>query len=321
MRFTNKADLPKQLFDALSYEPRSHKVPKRPLNQISVTSLIAPPIIRVLKMMHDDDIVEDVSERVWTLLGSNVHNILEHRVDGTTSIPEEKLRIEVKDYKNRTWTITGVPDLLSLENGQYVLYDWKVTSAWSVVLGGLKPEWIAQLNMYARLYKEAGFDIALGKVVCILRDWSKLRAKSDGDYPPFPFHVFDLKRVLRFGNGLWSSKRVDSYIKDRIDMHAKALNIALCQDFDPETHTAEDLKESDSLQACSSKERWEKPTKWTVMKEGRKTAVRVFDDKTRAENFLITKDGKHYVEKRKGENTRCLHYCSVAPFCKFGKNL
>ena len=71
---------------------------------------------------------------------------------------------------------------------------------------------------------------------------------------------------------------------------------------------------------------WEQQSKFAVMKEGRKTAVRVFDDKQQAVDYILNncpdnwKDGHsrdiyNFVE-RKGKRTRCEDgYCAVSGFC------
>ena len=51
------------------------------------------------------------------------------------------------------------------------------------------------------------------------------------------------------------------------------------------------------------------------MKEGRKTAVGVFDTKDEAEEKLAELDKKHYIEYRKGESKKCADYCNARNFC------
>ena len=48
---------------------------------ISVTELINPPQIAVLKRVHRNDIEEDLVDRFWALMGTNIHKILEDAAD------------------------------------------------------------------------------------------------------------------------------------------------------------------------------------------------------------------------------------------------
>jgi hypothetical protein len=51
------------------------------------------------------------------------------------------------------------------------------------------------------------------------------------------------------------------------------------------------------------------------MREGRKTAVKLFDSEPTAEAFLAICDEKHRIEKRPGVSVRCAEYCAVSRFC------
>ena len=78
MQLTNAMQLPDTIVEAVkadNYHQDGH---------ISVTGLIQPPRQRQLYERHKDLIVEDVSDRVWMLMGSNVHHILERSGLGRT---------------------------------------------------------------------------------------------------------------------------------------------------------------------------------------------------------------------------------------------
>ena len=72
---------------------------------------------------------------------------------------------------------------------------------------------------------------------------------------------------------------------------------------------------------CTSEERWEKPTKFAVMKEGRKSAVRVLETQEDAEKLAGELGKNHSVQIRPGESTRCAEYCSAADYCNYYKTL
>jgi len=56
-------------------------------------------------------------------------------------------------------------------------------------------------------------------------------------------------------------------------------------------------------------------TKYAVKRDGRKTAIRVLDDKEEAR--ILADSEKGYVEVRPGEPKRCTgNFCGVAQWCK-----
>ena len=65
------------------------------------------------------------------------------------------------------------------------------------------------------------------------------------------------------------------------------------------------------------------PSKWAVMKEGRKTALKVCDCIEDAQTFIdeAEKDGdKMSIEERKGCDKKCIDYCPCSTFCHYFKS-
>jgi len=114
-------------------------------------------------------------------------------------------------------------------------------------------------------------------------------------YPQAPIQVIAIP--------MWSTERAEAYIKERINLHRDAKVNA---DWDEE------------LPLCTEDERWVRETKYAVKKEGRKTAVRVFDTEEEAQALLAempVKD-KGFIETRKGEAVRCTgNFCGVNQWC------
>jgi hypothetical protein len=73
----------------------------------------------------------------------------------------------------------------------------------------------------------------------------------------------------------------------------------------------------DAIPPCSPGERWDRAAKYAVRKEGRKTAVKLFDEKEGAEKLAASLGAKHFVERRAGESVKCRHYCLCRSFCDF----
>ena len=163
----------------------------------SVTGLIGPPQVGRLRKQHRNQIVSDVRDEVWKLLGSGVHAVLEGHGDGLT---EQRFFAECDGIK-----ISGAVD--HIKNGQ--VSDYKVTSVWST-LRGVNPNWEAQLNMYAWLMRQNDMEAKSLQIVVICRDWMKSRADQD-NYPSSP--------IVPISIPMWSNEEQQDFITERIRVH------------------------------------------------------------------------------------------------------
>lgn len=278
MKITNLTGLPEPIYKALLSDDYTKGHSNR-----SVTTLIDSPRVRILRKEHDDDITEDASDMVWSVLGRAVHKIFEDQsADGHVS--EERLYAEVDN-----WVISGAIDLQRSSDGGVTLLDYKCTSAWSVIYG--KKEWDFQLNFYAWLVEQCK-DVSVTdlKIVVICRDWQRKKAELEKSYPQAGIVVVDIP--------LWSPEERDRYVRERVKAHSDA-------EFERLT--------GGELPLCTNEERWAKATKYAVKKSGNKRALRVYDSEQDALDAL--KDGQE-VEERPGEFTRCEgNWCRVADFC------
>jgi hypothetical protein len=274
MRVTNRYSLPTPLVRAVS-----HDRPYEP-GVISVTSLIKPPQMYALEIAHDDEIEEDASDRIWMLLGSAVHSVLE-RAQVDNVLQEEELRTSVLG-----WTVTGRPDLYE-EPG--TLDDYKVTSVYAF-LNGVKVEWEQQINAYAWLFRLHGFPVEEARIVAILRDWSKSKVNGS-DYPP--------AASLTLPVVLWSAERQAQFVEDRVRLHQAVIEGRI------------------EAPPCTAEERWRRATTYAVTKFGNKRAARVLDTLDEADAWRAeqAKPNDFFVEQRLGASVRCESYCRVAQFC------
>ena len=299
MEFTNISNLPKVIERAVANDPYDSSG-----SDISTTRLIAPPRIRVLEKNNFDLIKEDVSDRIFSLLGQSVHHIIE-RAKQKTDIAERRLFYK-DDAITNGWTLSGAFDLLTRQGN---LIDFKVTSAWSAldaVTNG-KDEWEQQLNVLDFLCRKKQKELLRYKkeikvkslsIMAILRDWSKMRVMQSDNYPR--------KQVVMIPIRRWTEEEQENYVRTRIKLH-------------------QDAETTNNLPICSAKERWRKEDTYAVMKDGRKTAWRVFNTKEEAVQFLLSQkmiEGKGCnIVFRKGEDVRCQHYCRVNEFCSHFMNV
>jgi len=289
MKITNNHNLP----DAFLNFARDDKY-SRGKADISVTTLIDGPRIRLMKDLHDEEIETDVVDMIWALFGTAVHHVLESADDPANVQVEERLYAEIAN-----WTLSGALDHQEvLPDGTVQITDYKVTSAWSVILG--KVEWERQQNCYAWLVENslAGANrqkkVSKLRICAILRDWQRRRAQFDKEYPQSPIVIVELP--------LWSEKEREDYIYDRIDVHQSA-------------QMEYDLY--DKIPPCSDGDQWAKPNQWAVKEKGKKRALKLWDSEEDANEHVASSDKKLEIEFRKGDKTRCEgNYCNVAEFCE-----
>jgi hypothetical protein len=235
----------------------------------------------------------DVTDGIWSMMGRAMHSLAEAGADAN-HIAEERIHTEVLG-----WDLSGGIDLQRLHDGTVAIEDYKVTSAWAVMND--KPEWEHQLNVYAYLVtKEKGWTVDQLNVIAFVRDWARMKAGTQEGYPSAP--------VIRVPVRLWSFEEQEAYVKARVLLHQSA---ATSDQF------------GDELPHCTDEERWVKQAKFAVMKPGRKTAVRVFDTKAEAKQWIddqgagaILHKDLFYIEERPGAATRCAeNFCSVSQLC------
>lgn len=281
MKITNKYNLPQTLVNVAERDDYSKGDAR-----ISVTGLLTPPRIAALRRKHFHQIEEDVSDSIWAIMGRAVHKVLELGAD-EEHLSEERLYMEVDG-----WVVSGGVDLQWLKDGTVKITDYKMTSSFGVLSN--KPEWVEQLNSYAALLRRSkGYTVSELSICAIIRDWSRHRAKTGGDYPQTP--------VVSVPIEVWAPEKAEAFIKERVDLHRDAIARA-------------SLGEEPPL--CSDADRWMREDQWAVRKTGNKRATKVFDNEGDARAFAST-DTKFIVEKRPGEPIRCTgNYCKVAPWCK-----
>lgn len=243
----------------------------------SVTELLQPPRIRVLKARHAHEIVEDPADRLYSLYGQLVHALLERA--NMADLSEKRFFIDVDGV-----SVSGQIDTLSLADG--LLSDYKFTTSWGFKTDNPpKPEWVAQLNMQAELLRQNGHEPRALQIVGLLRDWQIREAKYNQGYPQAPVVTLDIP--------MWTRDMVMSFIRMRISEHKLA---------------------EKSLPECSGEERWAKPDQWAVMKGKRAINGGVQFTEAAAKEVLAKNPGLS-IQYRPGESVRCGSYCPVSEFC------
>lgn len=263
----------------------------------SVTELIDTPRVGALRRLYRDVIVEDVADQSDSLMGTMFHKLLEAAgAPATEAILEERLYAEVDGT-----LISGAMDHTTL-HGSGCLDDYKSTKVYSVrtALRVGKPDWIAQLNIYRWLRALHGQVIEKLRIIAWMKDWSlrdamaaAARQPGPGDYPE---HA-----ILPIEIPVWTLEETEAYVRERIKLHIAADEWAVAIEGDPAL---------DNEPLCTDDERWREPVRWAVMKDGRKTAIKLYDTKAEAE-FVATQTKGGFIEERGGTYKRCVLYCTI----------
>lgn len=277
MKFTNKQNLPAPLVNAVTFNEYT-----KGDCDYSITELLAPPRIVALKRKHKDELTEDVSDRIWALIGTIGHAILQRGASGENAIVEKRFFAELDKIKLSGQVDYGMDGDMS---------DFKFVSIW-VAKDGAKPEWIQQLNCYRWLAHKNGVNIKSISIVAIYRDWSKNDALRDPAYPQGQCQTFEIP--------VWGHAVTESFLRQRIKLH-------------------EDAKKK--LPDCTADERWAKPPSWAVIKKGGKRALKVHYTAVEAAQHQREHGGDYVVETRPGANTRCEGWCPVSIHCIQWKKL
>jgi hypothetical protein len=251
-------------------------------SQYSVTELMSPPRVRRLQERYDAERETDVTDMLWSLMGSALHVVME-RGETEGYLSEERLFQSVDGV-----TISGAIDIQQETPNGIVIIDYKFTSAWAVMAN--KIEWEQQLNVYKWLVETTKRrTVSALKICAFVRDFNRHETK-DG-YPAAQIVLVDVP--------MWDSVTAENYIRSRLELHR---NSKVSHDLD------------EPLPPCSKDDRWERESVYAVKKEGGKRAIKVFKSNEEAIAFAAEKKG--YVETRAGESIRCTeNYCGVNKWC------
>jgi len=283
MKVTNNLNLPKGIVKAVSTEPHNKSD-----MELSATTLLKGIKEILLTNRHWEELTVDAADSIWAIWGQAVHALLEE--EGENEFTECDLNATVGDI-----TVTGKIDNYNMKTG--VIADYKTASIWKITVGDFE-DWWKQGLIYAWLLYKSGFKIEKCRFIAILKDHSKSKARYDSNYPQSPVFIFE------FPIGEVQLAEAETYTKGRVTTYLKY------KDFP-----------DDDIPPCTDEERWATETKYAVMKQGRKTAVKLFDNVVEANQRAAELGAGHYVETRPGVSKKCADYCVCRDFCNFYKNI
>jgi hypothetical protein len=261
-------------------------------SDISVTTLIDAPQIRLLRDAYEDQITEDVSDRIMSILGTAIHNVLQAGARDV-DIAEHRLYCEIGGLK-----ISGAIDLFEYmytdedNKPHYKLNDYKSLSGNGIVYNpDGKVEWVRQLNCYNWLAWKNDIIVDELEVIAVIRDWSHSGVRRNSKFPKKP--------VQRMPIEMWPMAEVEAYMEQRVELHQRSV-----------------------MPQCTSVERWSNGTEFAVHKHKRggglaERAARVLKSSVDAQAYILEKGINADVVKREPVSTRCVgNYCQVSQYCE-----
>lgn len=288
VRLTNKLNLPRPIVEAMTNDPYDAAD-----SDYTATSLLQPARMRRLQQMFPDDCVEDVSDRMYSLIGQSLHVILERAAN---ALSEEGFVVEKRFSKmvpvdGDLYKVSAQVDLY--DPATATLSDYKTTSV-SALSYGVKEEHKYQLNLQALLVRAAGFPVEKLQIVGIFRDWSATRAEAQDSYPQEPAVVQDVP--------LMTDEEILTWVTSRVRAHQQAkqattqAQLPLCTDEETWTRTDGDV--------------------FAVLKPGAARALKLMPTKHEAEAYVKERsDASLIIEERLGKSVRCNNYCPASKVC------
>lgn len=322
---TNKLNLPQQIVNACLHD--THKV----AGDISVSQLIENP--RVIHLKRNNNYSEDVSDRLYMLMGTALHHILERSNMGEVEkrafmMVTEVLKREaekIKDDSKREGVLkvqsylTKFMNFMFPESEKRFLYE--VTQRMEIgdrVLYGTPDLFDIRdgilydykyCSVYSYMYPESRmkWDAQTNVYAYMLTQagYEVKEIRIVAFFRDYSQHGFQKSKdypdsqIKEISIKVRSASDMATYITNRMNMHVKA-------------------EETGILPYCSGKERWASSDQYAIVTPGSKKALRVFDIKPMAEKFMLEFHHKYEdmeIKFRPGVSTKCERFCPVRDFC------
>ena len=216
--------------------------------------------------------------------------LFEYEVNPETPT-EGKIAVYIQKRYNEPFmgrTLSGSPDMIMNRR----LFDYKSTSVF-LFQKKTPADYMWQLTTYRYLARDF-IDDDTTTIQFILKDWSRMRASKDPDYPQTPCHTM----LVRVG----SAEECRARLAARVSEIDSLMSV-----------------DQSELPLCSDAELWLDPPTYAYYSNPHALpgarATRVFATAGEAAAFQGTKAGVGKVVTRKGEPKAC-DYCKAATICQ-----
>jgi hypothetical protein len=321
---TNKLNLPDQVVKACLYD--THKV----AGDYSVSQIIDSARVRLLKRANDYE--EDVSNRLYALMGTVLHSILERSNMSSVEKRAFSTVIGVMEEKMK-----GVTDEQKKEGMA------KAISYLNKFMAALYPEqedrYLYEVTQRVQIGEKVlyGTPDLFDKATGILYDYKycsvfmftnpESQRKWEAQTNVYAwlltqagYEVKEIRIVAFFRD--WSSQPFnkkkdypDSQIKELI---LKVRSPAQMTEYVTKRMTAhQQAEETGILPLCTGRERWATADQWAVKTPSAAKALRVGPEEV-CDKFIIDQGHRYeamYKEFRPGQSTKCEKFCPVKDFC------
>lgn len=322
---TNNLNLPPQIVKACLHS--DYKVG----GDIGVSTLIDSARIRLLKKANDYN--EDVSSRLYMLMGTALHRILElsniSNVEKrafltVVRVMEEKLKA-VSDEKKKEGLKKAMDYIVRFMNALYPETEnrflYEVTQRFQ----------IGEKVLYGTpdlFDKETGilYDYKFCSVFMYTNPESQQKWEAQTNVYAWlltqaGYEVKEIRIVAFFRD--WSAQPF-SKKKDYPDSQIKEISIKMRSPAEMLKYVTkrmamhEEAEATGILPPCTGRERWATSDMFAVKTATAKKALRVDPDKSVCEKFMVDNDHKFdsmFIEYRPGVSNKCERFCPVKDFC------
>lgn len=286
MKLVNSSKIPEVIFNALIHNWYKGANEKR---DYSVTELLNPIRITILSKRHYDEIEEDAMSKLWAMMGSAMHEVVEK---GSTD--KEHLGYMVEKRVKTLFhdkVISGGMDIYNENDKSIIDFKFQTVFNW-IYLDDHIENLTLQLNGYRWLLERNGYKVDKLEIIFIFRDYRPYEASRMSGYPSGKIESLEISKM--------SDEEIEKYIKEKIE-------------------EIESLKDTpdDKLPMCSMKDRWQNEDMWKIMFKNK--CIKTFYSEEDANQFVSEK-GYGTIKFVKGVPKRCGEYCPVKEFCDFYKS-
>ncbi len=288
MRYTNKFNLPDYVVEWLESDSYDFEE-----GVISATRLLAPPRQFVLNHRFKEELEMDISDIIPSRYGTAIHDSVD-KVKLTNCMQEERLYTNI-EINGKIFKLSGKFDIIKdMDKPIRKLVDIKSTSVWSYIYDSKTKDYEAQLSIYRYLANKNGLNVGDdAEILMVFTDWSRKRSELNYTYPDTRIKVKPIK--------LWSEKETEEYIKFRLGLFDKCLEM-----------------DENELPECTDEELWRDKPKFEVNIKDRVVKTCSSEEKAKEHIEKYQLDAK--INLRKGGVKRC-GYCTARRFCSQYKKL
>lgn len=322
---TNNLNLPEQIYKAVLLD--THKV----AGDISVSQICENP--RVILLKRNNDYSEDISQRLYALMGTSMHAILERANISNLEkrafmtvirVMDEKLQA-VKDEKKKEGITKVINYMTKFMTALYPepndRYLYEVTQRQQIgdkVLYGT-PDLFDKLTGTLYDYKFCSTFMYTNPES--QQKWEAQTNVYAWLLTQAGYEVKEIKIIAFFRD--WSSRPFGKN-KDYPDSQIKEITIKMRTPTEMTNYINHRMKmhlqaeETGILPLCSGRERWATADSWAVKTPTVKKALRADPQKVVCEKFMVDNEHKYngmFLEFRPGLSNKCEKYCAVKSFC------